>query len=258
MNTFENKSTKQIINEIIDNFKGDVRTSKFNLKGNSRKIMIRRYIKDILKTPYLILLEQNKIETQKWELIYVDVTTIKKDYDNKNDEKSYDENEYKYVGFDIHFFLVEGIVYKTIFIQFSYHALERIIERCDMKELSTPEKIKQFLSLMIKPILFRCLSMYEEKFLKASEKYKTDKSLFIDEMLKKEESYVLYNGLFMPIVLEVSLNRNKRIALSFTIKTVMPDTYNGAERTIKEKEVSTIKNSLFDYTALVKYNIQKI
>ena len=258
MTEFENKSTKEIASEILNNFKKNSELVKHNLRGNSWKIMMRRYLKDTSKLSHLILLEQRKVETQKWEVIQADVTVIKREYLRKNKEMSYNEDEYKYVGFDIHFFLIEGVVFKTIFIQFSYHALERIIERCDIKKLSTPEKVKQFLSSMIKPILFRCLAMYEEKFLKASKKYNIDQSLFIDEMLKKEESYVLYNDLFMPIVLEGGRNRNKKFSVSFTIKTIMPDTYNGAQKTIKEKELKKTKNSLFDYISLVKHNAQKI
>lgn len=72
------------------------------------------------------------------------------------------EEDYKYIGFDIVFDLIEGIVYKRIFINFSFHALIRFIERCNIKELSTPDKVKKFLSSILKPILLRSLSMYED------------------------------------------------------------------------------------------------
>jgi hypothetical protein len=74
------------------------------LKGNSRKINIRKYIKQIAKMPHMVLLEQRNKETKKWEIAYADVTVILKDYGRQNENSTYSADEYKYIGFDIHFF----------------------------------------------------------------------------------------------------------------------------------------------------------
>lgn len=166
------------------------------------------------------------------------------------------EDDYKYIGFDIHFYLLKGIVYKTVFINFSFHALQRILERCDIKEISSPQSVKFFLSTMIKPILFRCLSMCEEKFQKVSVEPRNDKSTFVAKMFEKSESYVIYNNLFMPIVIELGKNIDNKVSYTFTIKTVMPDSYNGAQKSIKEKELNKPKDSIFDYIELVRHNIK--
>lgn len=189
----------------------------------------------ILKNPHLLLLEQSKIETQEWQIAYADVTLIK-----KNDE------DYKYIGFDIHFNLIERIIYKRIFINFSFNALIRVIERCNIQELSTSNKIKKFLSSMIKPILLRYLSMYEEFSI-----YKRGDYIEKNKIFEKRKSYILTNNLFMPIVMELGKNLSGKVSLVFTIKTVMPDTYTGAKNSIKEKELKHLKEKIFDYSHLL-------
>lgn len=240
MDSFKNKSTNKIAQDIINCFKEGSKANIISIKNNKRKIMIRRYAEHVKKTPHLLLLEQSKIETQEWQIAYADVTLIKKN----------DEEDYKYIGFDIHFNLIEGIIYKRIFINFSFHALIRVIERCNIQELSTPDKVKKFLSSMIKPILLRCLSMYEDMYEELSI-YKSDDSIEKNKIFEKRESYIITNNLFMPIVMELGKNLSGKASLVFTIKTVMPDRYTGAKKTIKEKELKHLKEKIFDYSYLL-------
>jgi ribosomal protein L24 len=241
MNSFKDKSTNKIAQDIINCFKEGSNGNVFSIKENKRKIMIRRYIEIIKKYKHLLILENSKVETQNWQIAYADVTLIKKT----------NEEDYKYIGFDIHFNLIQGIICKRIFIIFSFHALIRVIERCNIQEFSTPDKLKKFLSSMIKPILLRCLSMYEEMY-EEFKFCKRNNPNELKEILKKRESYVISNNLFLPIVMEINKNTKGEISLSFTIKTVMPDTYNGAKKTIQEKELKQLKEKIFDYSDLLK------
>ncbi len=240
MDTLKDKSKNEIIGNIINCFKEGTEKNFFPIKDNKRKIMIRRTLQHINKIKHLVLLEQNNTETQKWEIAYADVTLIKKSEDKDDD--------YKYVGFDIHINLLSGLVYKRIFINFSFHSLLRIIERCNIQELSTPNKIKRFLSSMIKPILLRSLSMYENLYedFKDCNLNDTKKKIF-----QKRESYIVVNDLFMPIVMEIGKNFLDKPSFIFTIKTVMPVTFNGAKRTIQEIQQKELKEKIFDYSYLL-------
>ena len=210
----------------------------FSLPSNQkRKIQIRRILEKVSKTPHLIFLEQKKRETQEWEIVYSDVTLISREIEN-----DFSKDSYKYIGFDVCIDSMQRRIYKTFFINLSYHALKRVIERCDITTLSTPSKVKSFLSAMIKPIFLRCLLMYEEMY-----KEMRDKIDVSQNILKKKESYIVYSGLFMPIVMEIGKNRYNKPAFIFTIKTVMPDTYNGAQKTIKEKGIEQTKEGILDY-----------
>jgi ribosomal protein L24 len=245
MNSFKNKSKNDIAKDIINSFKEGSKTSVINISNEKRKIIVRRILQHIKKTNYLVLLEQKKVETQEWEIAFADVTLIKKEY-----SKSDNEDDYKYIGFDIHFNLIQGMIYKTIFINFSYHALLRIIERCDIKELSTPLKVKTYLCSMIKPILLRCLSMYEE-MIKERIRDQRKSLTGTNKVFEKRESYIIANKLFLPIVMEIGKNIFGKPSYSFTIKTVMPDTYNSAKRTIINKDQEDLKESIFDYSNIL-------
>jgi len=241
MDAFENKSTNDIADSIIKSFAQGSKYTVFSLGSNpKRKIQIRRILDKVSKTPYLMFLEQRKRETQEWEIVFADITLISREIAN-----DFSEDTYKYIGFDICIDSVKGRIYKTFFINFSYHSLKRVIERCDITTLSTPSKVKSFLSAMIKPIFLRCLFMYEEMYNEM--RYSTEHNF-----LKKRESYIVYNGIFMPIVMEISKNKYNKPAFSFAIKTVMPDTYNGAQNTIREKNIEKTKDSIFDYFYLVE------
>ncbi len=120
-----------------------------------------------------------------------------------------------------------------------------------MKKLSTADKVKKFLSSMIKPILLRCLSMYED-FSKEFIAYKRSNlnSNEFDKIFQKRESYVFYNNLCMPIVFEIGHNINHTKSLLFTIKTIMPDSYRGAKK-IKEEDLTPLNEKIFDYSHLL-------
>lgn len=238
MDSFENKSIDDIAESIIKSFAQGSKNVVFSLGSNQkRKIQIRRILEKVSKTPHLIFLEQKKRETQEWEIVYSDVTLISREIEN-----DFSKDSYKYIGFDVCIDSMQRRIYKTFFINLSYHALKRVIERCDITTLSTPSKVKSFLSAMIKPIFLRCLLMYEEMY-----KEMRDKIDVSQNILKKKESYIVYNGLFMPIVMEIGKNRYNKPAFIFTIKTVMPDTYNGAQKTIKEKGIEQTKEGILDY-----------
>ncbi len=161
MEILESNHKREAINKIIENFKGETKTNYFKLGSNlKRKIKVRRLINSIKNQKHFVILEQKKRETQNWEFVAADVTVMSKNYEEKN---NFNKNTYKYVGFDIYVDLIQGVVFKSIFIQFSYHSLVRLLERCDMKQLNSAEKIKQYLSSMIKPFLLRCLTMLEKK-----------------------------------------------------------------------------------------------
>ena len=55
----------------------------------------------------------------------------------------------------------------------------------------------------------------------------------------------------MPIIMELRKNLSGKASLVFTIKTVMPDTYTGAKKTIKEKKLKHLKEKIFDYSLLL-------
>ena len=134
-------------------------------------------------------------------------------------------------------------------INFSFHALIRFIERYNIEELSTPDKVKKFLSSMLKPILLRSLSMYED-FYKESIAYKTSNPNSNEFKFLKRESYVFCNNLCMPIAFEIGQNIYDTSSLIFTIKTIMPDSYRGA-RKIKEEDLAPLKQKIFDYSDLL-------
>jgi hypothetical protein len=236
----ESKHKKEAINKIIESFKGETKINYFKLGSNlKRKIKVRRLINSIKNQKHFIIIEQKKIETQNWEFIGVDVTVINKNYEEK---KIFNEDEYKYVGFDIYVDLIQGVVFKSIFIQFSYHSLVRLLERCDMKKLNSAEKVKQYLSSMIKPFLLRCLNMLEKK-MKAF-----TSNITRDELFSTVEDYVAIDKLFFPIVMEIRKNRMEKIAFNFTIKTLMPDQYNGAQRTISKIGQDSTRENILDYS----------
>lgn len=245
MNRFENKSQQTIIQNIIDCFKEGSKSNYFASSDKTkRKIVVKRHLEKLKKENHIIVLEQYHPNTQKWEFVFADITAIMKGYKIK----ILNENDYKYIGFDIIFSLEEGFVYKRFFIRFSYHALERFIERCNLKELSTADKVKKFISSMIKPIILRCLSMYEQLYIDIKNSSKNN----IKEIFNTRESYVVINDIFMPIAFEIANNQKGEICFSFTIKTIMPSDFNGAQKTINEKELSNLKQNIFEYIDIVR------
>ena len=250
MDTFIDKTKKNIVKDIINCFKEGPKANVILLKNNKRKIMIKKLLEQIKKQNNFIILENYKPDTQEWKIAYADITLIKKHNDNIP-IKEWREEDYKYIGFDIVFVLIEGIIYKRILINFSFHALIRFIERCNIEELSTPDKVKNFLSSMLKPILLRSLSMYED-FYKEFISYKTSNpnSNEFNKIFQKRESYVFCNNLCMPIAFEIGQNSYNTKTFSFTIKTIMPDSYRGA-RKIKEEDLAPLKQKIFDYSDLL-------
>ncbi|WP_323594180.1 hypothetical protein [Aliarcobacter butzleri] len=248
MDTFIDKTKKNIVKDIINCFKEGPKANVILLKNNKRKIMIKKLLEQIKKQNNFIILENYKPDTQEWKIAYADITLIKKHNDNIP-IKEWREEDYKYIGFDIIFDLIEGIIYKRIFINFSFHALIRFIERCNIEELSTPDKVKKFLSSMLKPILLRSLSMYED-FNKEFIAYKTSNPNSNEFKFQKSESYVFSNNLCLPIALEIVQNIFGTRSLAFTIKTIMPDSYRGA-RKIKEEDLAPLKQKIFDYSHLL-------
>ncbi|MFA9373732.1 MAG: hypothetical protein ACERKK_06180 [Poseidonibacter sp.] len=240
MEILESNHKKEAINKIIESFKGEKKINYFKIGSNlKRKIKVRRLINSVKNQKHFIILEQKKIETQNWEFVGADVTVINKSYEEKN---IFNEDDYKYVGFDIYVDLIQGVVFKSIFIQFSYHSLVRLLERCDINKLNSAEKVKQYLSSMIKSFVLRCFNMLEKK-MKAFTSNMTE-----DELFSTIEDYVVIDKLFFPIVMEIGQNRMKKVAITFTIKTLMPDEYNSAKRTISKIGQDIPRENLLDYS----------
>ena len=240
----ESNYKREAINKIIESFKGETKINYFKMGSNSkRKIKVRRLINSIKNLENFIIFEQKKTETQNWEFVGADVTVISKYFEEKN---IFNENTYKYVGLDIYVDLIQGVVFKSLFIQFSYHSLVRLLERGDMKQLNSAEKIKQYLSSMIKIFTLRCLNMLEKK-MKALTSNTTKENLH-----STIEDYVVIDKLFFPIVMEIGKNRMNKVAFIFTIKTLMPHQYNSAQRTINKIDQDTTKENILDYSEYLK------
>jgi hypothetical protein len=111
-----------------------------------------------------------------------------------------------------------------------------------MKQLNSAEKIKQYLSSIIKTFILRCFNMLEKK-MKALTSNMTK-----DELHSTVEDYVVIDKLFFPIIMEISKNKMKKVAFNFTIKTLMPDQYNSAQRTINKIGQDTTKENILDYS----------
>lgn len=69
-----------------------------------------------------------------------------------------------------------------------------------------------------------------------------------DELHSTVEDYVVIDKLFFPIIMEISKNKMKKVAFNFTIKTLMPDQYNSAQRTINKIGQDTTKENILDYS----------
>lgn len=82
MDTFIDKTKKNIVKDIINCFKEGPRANVFLLKNNKRKIMIKKLLEQIKKQENLIILENYKPDTQEWKIAYADITLIKKHNDN--------------------------------------------------------------------------------------------------------------------------------------------------------------------------------
>ncbi|WP_320036334.1 hypothetical protein [Halarcobacter sp.] len=245
MELFENLNKKEKIDKIIENFKGKEKYNYFKVGSNSkRKIKVRRLLNSIKSLKSFIILEQKKIESQSWEFVAADVTVLSKN--NTKNDNLFNENEYKYIGFDIYVDLIQGVVFKSIFIQFSYHSLFRLLERCDMTQLNSAEKIKWYLSSMIKQFVLRCFNMLEEK-IKILSHNKTEEKVF-----SSLEDYIIIDDLFFPIVMEIGKNRMGKIAFNFTIKTLMPKEYNGSQKTINSKAQNKTKKNILDYSEVLR------
>ena len=244
MEILESNYKRQAINKIIESFKGEAKINYFKIGSNSkRKIKVRRLLNSIKNQKHFIILEQRKRETQNWEFVAAEATVISKNNEEKN---KFNHDTYKYVGFDIYVDLIQGVVFKSIFIQFSYHSLVRLLERCDMKQLNSAEKIKQYLSSMIGTFILRCFNMMEKK-MKAF-----TSNITRDELFSTVEDYVVIDKLFFPIVMEIRKNKMGKVAFSFTIKTLMPDNYNSAQRTINKTCQDTTKENILDYSEYLK------
>jgi len=263
MNQKKDLSKKDFIEKIIKSFKEGNTINIFNAGSNiKRKIQMRRIRDSIIKSSNLILLEQKKIEKQEWEIIASDVTLIRssqfneEEFNNFVNDTKVDIENYKYVGFDIFMDLLEGVIFKRIFIKFSYHSLVRTLERCSEEKISSPEKVKKYLVSMVNSILIRCIDMFEKHFYESIQKKEKPESQ--DKVYKTKEDYVLFDNLFLPIVMEVGKNRNGQLSLIFTIKTLMPDDYNSAKRTININQARDTKKSIFDYKDMLKYFCEKM
>ena len=249
MSMFENKSKKTIVQDIINCFKAGPKANYFSINDNRRKVIVKRHVEKLQKEKHIIILEHYRPNTKKWEFVYADVTLIMKKNPNDSSTNKIIEEDYKYIGFDIIFSLTDRMIYKRIFINFSFHALLRFIERCNIKELSTPDKVKKFLSSMIRPIVLRCLSMYDG----LCSELMHNKSNY-DEIRKNlsKGSYIVANDVFMPIALEIGKNSEGKPSLCFTIKTIMPVEFNSAKRAIKKEEARLPKEKIFDYLNIIK------
>ena len=240
MEILKSNHKQKAINKIVESFKGETKINCFKIGSNSkRKIKVRRLINSMKNQKQFIIFEQKKRETQNWELVGADVTVISKNYEEKN---NFNKDTYKYVGFDIYVDLNQGVVFKSIFIQFSYHSLVRLLERCNMKQLNSAERIKQYLSSIIKTFILRCFNMLEKKMNALTS------NVTKDELHSTIEDYVVIDKLFFPIIMEIGKNKMGKIAFNFTIKTVMPDKYNSAQRTINKIGQDTTKENILDYS----------
>lgn len=97
--------------------------------------------------------------------------------------------------------------------------------------------------------------MYEDLYedtLEDFKAYNLNDSNSKEKIFKKRESYIIVNDLFMPIAMEIGKNFLDKTSFVFTIKTVMPVTFNGVKRTIQEIQQKELKEKIFDYSYLLR------
>jgi len=214
---------KQIICDFSNNAGGDTCPELGNMK---RKKQARELIKFCKRKNTLLFLDDRYRETSRWEVIYGGWSLTTKNI--SAGKKSYDK-----IGFDLDIDLPGRQINKKIYIIISKHALERFILRTDMP-LNTSNQIRHFLNQSLKTILMRCLAMWDS----AQDKLST-------------EGYAVANNLFIPISMEVGLNKLGVPTRCFTIKTVMPSSYNGAKKSIKTVKQLEPEENIFQYWHLL-------
>ncbi len=122
---------------------------------------------------------------------------------------------------------------RVYYIIFSEHALRRLITRSNIS-FKNAYDVRKYLDIILKELVLRCLAIWDE-----------------NPNVKHAEGFAVIKKLFMPISMEVGVSRNKQTAYAFTIKTVMPDSFKGAKKTITSKKQLPTKKNIFDYEYLL-------
>jgi len=192
-----------------------------------RRKQARELIKFCKRDIRLAFLGERYTESSKWQVIWGEWSlTLKSSLS--------EDNKYDKIGFDLTVDIPKLSYDKHLYIVLSKHALERLIMRSNMP-LNTLPEIRNFLNSIIKKLVLNCLAMWD----------KEPNSISL-------EGYAVIGDLYIPIVMEVGINIRGKIARAFTIKTIMPVTYEGAIKSMSIMKQNQVKTDIFEYWNLLE------
>lgn len=235
MSFIDKSQAKGLANKIIRGFEHPVNSNEFSkLGGYKRRKQARELIKFCHKSSYLSLVGHRYAETSKWEVVWGEwsLSTSKKN-SSLDDFLTNDWGNYDRIAFDVVIDLPGRQYDKFMYIILSKHALERLIMRSNI-ELKNSIQIRKYLDSIIKKLTLSCLALWD-----------------MERKTGLTEGYTVIRDLFIPIVMDMGINRRFQQCRAFIIKTAMPTSYNGAIKTMEEKSMLEHRQSIFEYWGLI-------
>lgn len=229
MSYIDESLAKGLANRITRGFKHRASSEEFTaLGGYKRKKQARELVKLCKRYNKLSFLEQRFPESSKSEVIWGEWSLSTKQ------ATIVEENDYDLIGFDLVVDLPDSQRDKFFYLHLSKHALIRLIMRSNTK-LKNATDLRLFMDGLCKRLILSCLELWSQSTCETNQ----------------NEGYIVIEGLFIPLIMELGLNKRLEESRSFTIKTVMPSDYSGAEHAIRTQAPLKPKKSCFDYAHLL-------
>jgi len=230
--TYVNESlAKGLANRVIrSTYQSITNREPLILSGSQRRICksIHRYCN---KYANAVIIDERYRNSNKWQLVWGEWTLISNKgipFFKKVDIKGYDK-----IGFDLTINTRNSTVFKVFYVVLSKHALQRLIMRAE-QPIKNSHDISEFLNRLTKKLLFASLELGIQSEMSDS----------------KNEGYVNFEGKFLPLSYRSGINHLGQKVGYCTIKTVMPEHFDGAKSWIDKNNPLAHKDSFFEYESM--------
>lgn len=144
-------------------------------------------------------------------------------------------DQYDKLAFDLTINTRVQSSYKTFYIVLSKHALLRLIMR-SQTAIKNSHELNNFLGKITLKLVFASLALAEEAGATQS----------------NTEGFIVIDGLYLPLVFQTAFNKNFQRASCCVVKTLMPEHYESAVKSLQDSDPINPKSDFFDYSQLFK------
>ena len=231
----------KLAKKITESFLQPYDSSKVtNQEFFTDKMRLRTISKTAKKHSRLSFIGERHVNSPRWEVVWGEWSpTLKPNVteetkNNKTNREYNTENlNYNNVGFTLVISTLKQERDKMLYMVMSKHGLQRLLQRSGNKYESAHD-LRDYLDTVLKKLILRCLCIWENS---TSDEF--------------AEGYEVVDDLFIPIAMERGINRKIEGSHVFTIKTVMPTSYNSVKKTIHNIEQPQPKENIFEYFHLL-------